>query len=102
MKSAATILLLIAVLLSKQAAAAEQEQLEPQEQLEQKPLSIRGSRALPSTVYIAPWKQLGAPLDGATFENRLDDKPEPLEPEQFRKELELIQKGYSVDTVPDH
>ncbi len=94
MRVAAIPLLSIPFLMLSSAAAEEPEQLE------QKTLSIRGNQALPGTLYIAPWKRLGAPLDGTPFESGLDDKPEPLERELFRKQLELIQEGYSVDRVP--
>lgn len=69
-------------------------------QLEQPSISIRGNQALPKTLYIAPWKRLGSPLEGTPFEGRVGDSLEPLERDLFRKQLELIEEGYSVDTVP--
>ena len=36
--------------------------------LEQETLSIRGNRGLPKTVYIAPWKRLGEPLEGERWQ----------------------------------
>ena len=67
------------------------------ERLEQDKLSIRGNPALPKTLYIAPWKRVGTPLDGGDLESRLEDKLEPVEQDLFRKELELHRQGYSVD-----
>ena len=34
-----------------------------QEQLEQETISIRGNQGLPKTLYIAPWKRVGSPLE---------------------------------------
>jgi len=68
-----------------------------QERFEQDKLSIRGNKALPKTLYIAPWKHLGSPLDGGDLNSRLEDKLDPVEQDLLRKELELHRDGYSVD-----
>ena len=68
-----------------------------QDSFEQDPLSIRGNRALPKTLYIAPWKRLGAPLEGDALKSRLEDKLDPVEQDLFRKELELHQDGYILE-----
>ena len=68
-----------------------------QEPLEQDPLAIRGNRALPKTLYIAPWKRVGSPLEGGDLNSRLEDKLEPVERDIFRKELELHRDGYNLD-----
>jgi len=68
-----------------------------QENLEQDELSIRGNRALPKTLYIAPWKRLGTPLEGDALNSRLEDRMDPVEQDLFRKELELHQDGYILD-----
>lgn len=70
---------------------------EGDERFEQDELSIRGNPALPKTLYIAPWKSVGTPLDGGDLNTRLDDKLEPVEQDLLRKELELHRQGYSVD-----
>ena len=71
--------------------------LHGQEQLEQETISIRGNQGLPKTLYIAPWKRVGSPLEGETPEGTLSEEIEPLEPELFQRELELHKEGYSVD-----
>jgi hypothetical protein len=68
-----------------------------QESFEQDQLSIRGNRALPKTLYIAPWKRLGAPLEGDALNSRLEDKLDPIEQDLFRKELELHRDGYILE-----
>jgi hypothetical protein len=68
-----------------------------QETLEQDELSIRGNRALPKTLYIAPWKRLGAPLEGDGLNSRLEDKLDPVEQDLFRRELELHRDGYILE-----
>ncbi len=93
-------LLAVAARVSGQQLPAQSPQPHQPQQLEQQTLSIRGNRALPRTLYIAPWKQLGAPLQGAPFESRVGDPLEPLEQDLFRRQLELFEEGYSVDTVP--
>jgi hypothetical protein len=71
--------------------------LHGQEQLEQETISIRGNQGLPKTLYIAPWKRVGSPLEGETPEVTFGEEIEPLEPELFQRELELHKEGYSVD-----
>ncbi len=64
------------------------------EQLEQEPLSIRGNQALPKTLYIAPWKRLGGPLGGRELEGEVSERLDPVEPELFRRRLELHREGF--------
>jgi hypothetical protein len=71
--------------------------LHGQEQLEQETISIRGNQGLPKTLYIAPWKRVGSPLEGAKPEGTFWEEIDPLEPDLFQRELELHQEGYSVD-----
>ena len=71
--------------------------LHGQEQLEQETISIRGNQGLPKTLYIAPWKRVGSPLEGETPEGTFSEEIVPLEPELFQRELELHKDGYSVD-----
>ena len=68
-----------------------------EEQLEQEKISIRGNQALPKTIYIAPWKRLGAPLEGKELESGVPKKLDPVERELFRRELRLHREGYSLD-----
>jgi hypothetical protein len=68
-----------------------------QESFEQDQLSIRGNPALPKTLYIAPWKRLGTPLEGDGLNSRLEDKLEPVEQDLFRRELELHREGYILE-----
>lgn len=68
-----------------------------EEQLEQETISIRGNQALPKTLYIAPWRRLGAPLEGSELENSVREKLDPVERELFRRELELHREGYSLE-----
>ncbi len=68
-----------------------------EEQLEQETISIRGNQALPKTMYIAPWKRLGAPLAGKEPESNVSEKLDPVEEELFRRELDLHREGYIVD-----
>ena len=67
------------------------------EQLEQETISIRGNRALPKTLYIAPWKRLGAPLSGEDLESMVSEKVDPVEQELFRREIDLHREGYILD-----
>ncbi len=67
------------------------------EQFEQETLSIRGNQALPKTLYIAPWKRLGGPLEGREFEGEVSEKLDPVERELFRRELELHREGYILE-----
>jgi len=68
-----------------------------EEQLEQKKISIRGNKALPKTMFIAPWKRLGAPLEGKPLESNVPKSLDPVERELFRRELELHREGYSLN-----
>ncbi len=68
-----------------------------EEQLEQEKISIRGNQALPKTMYIAPWKRLGEPLQGKELEGSVPKKLDPVERELFRRELRLHREGYSLD-----
>jgi len=68
-----------------------------QEQLEQETISIKGNQGLPKTLYIAPWKRVGAPLESDEPEGDIREETEPLERDIFQHELELQRQGYSVD-----
>ncbi|MGB5304978.1 MAG: hypothetical protein WBO06_00930 [Gammaproteobacteria bacterium] len=68
-----------------------------QEQLEQETISIKGNQGLPGTLYIAPWKRVGAPLENAELEGDVGKETKPLERDIFQRELELERQGYSVD-----
>ena len=68
-----------------------------EEQLEQDKISIRGNQTLPKTMYIAPWKRLGEPLEGEELESNVPKKLDPVERELFRRELKLHREGYSLD-----
>jgi hypothetical protein len=68
-----------------------------QEQLEQEPISIKGTQALPRTLYIAPWKRVGSPLEGGELDGEFKEETDPLEPDLFQRELDLHEQGYSVD-----
>ena len=68
-----------------------------QEQLEQETISIKGNQGLPKTLYIAPWKRVGAPLESDELEGDIREDTEPLERDIFQHELELQRQGYSVD-----
>jgi hypothetical protein len=67
------------------------------QELEQDPIVIKGERGLPKTLYIAPWKQVGEPLEADPLQYLWEPEAQPLERDTFLKELELRQKGYSVD-----
>jgi hypothetical protein len=71
--------------------------------LEQPPLSVKGSRGLPRTLFIAPWKRLGEPLAGGNLEGDVGQETEPLERDQLRWELQLYNEGYNVeeDSCPE-
>jgi hypothetical protein len=60
-----------------------------QQNLEQETISIRGNRGLPKTVYIAPWKRLGEPLEGERLESQVSDPLAPLEQDLFLRQLEI-------------
>ena len=68
-----------------------------QEQLEQETISIKGNQGLPKTLYIAPWKRVGAPLESEGLEGEVGEETEPVERDMFQRELELQRQGYSVD-----
>jgi hypothetical protein len=68
-----------------------------QEQLEQETISIKGNQGLPKTLYIAPWKRVGTPLDSGELEGDIREEAEPVERDIFQHELELQRQGYSVD-----
>lgn len=83
-------LLLVASALWTASAAGE-------EQLEQETISIKGNRGLPKTLYIAPWKKVGAPLESDELQGDIGDDTEPVERDIFQRELDLQRQGYSVD-----
>ena len=83
-------LLLVVVCLWVAPAGAE-------EQLEQETILIKGNQGLPRTLYIAPWKRVGAPLDSDTLEGEIGEEQEPLERDLFQRELELQRQGYSIE-----
>jgi hypothetical protein len=68
-----------------------------QEQLEQETISIKGNQGLPKTLYIAPWKRVGAPLESDGLDVEIDEDTEPVERDIFQRELELQRQGYSVE-----
>ncbi len=65
--------------------------------LEQETITIKGRQGLPGTLYIAPWKRVGAPLESDELEGDIKPETEPLERDIFQRELELKRQGYSVD-----
>jgi hypothetical protein len=71
--------------------------LQGEESLEQAPISVKGSRGLPETLYIAPWKRLGNPLDGGELDGGIGRETDPVQRDQLQWELELYNEGYSVD-----
>ena len=83
-------LLLVAVTLWISPASGE-------EQLEQDTISIKGNQGLPKTLYIAPWKRVGAPLESDGLEGDVGEESRPVERDMFQRELELQRQGYSVD-----
>ena len=68
-----------------------------EEQLEQQTISIKGNQGLPKTLYIAPWKRVGAPLQSDALEGDVGEETKPLERDIFQRELELQRQGYSID-----
>ncbi len=86
-------LLLVVVCLWMAPAGAE-------EQLEQETILIKGKQGLPRTLYIAPWKRVGAPLDSGALEGEIGEEQEPLERDLFQRELELQRQGYSTEQPP--
>lgn len=71
-----------------------------EEQLEQDTIVIKGNPGLPGTLYIAPWKRVGAPLQSGALEGEVGEESEPLERDLFQRELELQREGYSVEQPP--
>jgi hypothetical protein len=69
-----------------------------EEDLQQDPIVIKGSQSLPKTLYIAPWKRVGAPLDMQAPELNIGEAHEPIEPDLFQQELELKRSGYGTDS----
>ncbi|MDH3886988.1 MAG: hypothetical protein OEU78_00665 [Gammaproteobacteria bacterium] len=72
------------------AAAAE-------EQLQQDTISIKGNQALPKTLYIAPWKRVGAPLESGRIDGEIREQSKPVERDMFQRQLQLQREGYSID-----
>ncbi|MCK5383132.1 MAG: hypothetical protein KAJ65_05170 [Gammaproteobacteria bacterium] len=68
-----------------------------EEQLEQDTISIKGNQALPKTLYIAPWKRVGAPLEGDQIDSEITEESKPVERDMFQHQLELQRQGYSID-----
>ena len=68
-----------------------------EEQLEQATISIKGNQGLPKTLYIAPWKRVGAPLESDGLEGDVGEESRPVERDMFQRELELQRQGYSID-----
>lgn len=68
-----------------------------QESLQQDPISIRGNRGLPNTLFIAPWRQLGSPLEPSHLTSTLEQDISALERDVFRRELDLYRRGFSID-----
>ena len=68
-----------------------------EEQLEQESILIRGNQGLPRTIYIAPWKRIGSPLENARLEAEFEEQQVPLERDLFQRQLELQREGYSTD-----
>ena len=71
-----------------------------EEQLEQDTILIKGNPGLPGTLYIAPWKRVGVPLQSGVLEGEVGQETEPLERDLFQRELELQREGYSVEQPP--
>jgi hypothetical protein len=45
-----------------------------EEQLEQDTIVIKGNQGLPRTLYIAPWKRVGAPLESGALEGEIGEE----------------------------
>ena len=67
------------------------------QELEQDPIVIKGEQGLPKTLYIAPWKRVGGPLEAGPLQGGWEPDDRPLERELFLRELELRDRGISVD-----
>ena len=72
-------------------------QVRAEEPLQQETISIEGNRGLPKTLYIAPWKRLGEPLEGNAFDSDPAREPVPVERDMLQRELELHREGYSLE-----
>ena len=68
-----------------------------QQRLEQETISIRGNKGLPKTVFIAPWKRLGEPLEGEQWESSITEPFDPLEQDLFLRRLEIHRQGQGLD-----
>ena len=68
-----------------------------EEQLQQETISIKGNQALPKTLYIAPWKRVGVPLQGGQIDGEITEESKPVERDMFQHQLELQRQGYSID-----
>jgi hypothetical protein len=66
--------------------------------LEQEPILIKGNQGMPRTLYIVPWKRVGAPLASESPEGEIGEETQWLERDLFQRELELQNRGYSVET----
>jgi hypothetical protein len=71
--------------------------LRGEETLQQEPISVKGSQGLPKTLYIAPWKRLGKPLESGNLEGTVGQETDPVEREQLQWQLELYNEGYTVN-----
>lgn len=60
--------------------------------LEQKPIVIKGETSAPGTIYIAPWKEVGGALDAEPLQPEFELDTRPLDREVFLRELELQRK----------
>ena len=91
-KQSLCLLLMVSTLWLLPASAQEQ-----QEPLEQETISIKGNQGLPKTLYIAPWKRVGAPLESDGLDAEIGEETQPVERDIFQRELELQRQGYSVE-----
>jgi len=69
-------------------------------ELEQDPLIIRGDQTSPRTMYIAPWKRVGEPLQSRPLELELGQETDPVERDLFLRKLQLQRNGFSVESPP--
>ncbi len=65
--------------------------------MQQETITIKGNQGLPRTLYIAPWKRVGAPLQSDVLERDIGEETQPVERDLFQRELELLRKGYSIE-----
>ena len=68
------------------------------EQLEQDSIVIKGDDGLPRTLYIAPWKRVGASPESGTLEGEIGEETQPLERDLFQRELELRRESDSLES----